>query len=358
MDEHTYVVAVIGAGPTGNAVLEDLLDVPGLEVRYLFESDPSAPGIAVALEHDVHCRTDGRFDELSSDTGVDLVFETTGTPDVADALAGRSLAEGSLVGGPGVGTLARLLAGQCRAIADLTEVVQGATAEKARYLRQASHQIKSPLASIQSYVNVILEGYTGEIPDSTRGVVEKIHARCEAALAALAKRRLLADMRCVDRDALEPGTCRLGEAIAQAVERNADLAGAHGVEVDITGDAAADEVRCDLTQLVALLSELIENAVVYSHQGGLVEIAAAPDDGALAVSVRDQGIGIPERSLTRVFAEDYRADPAVKQYPDGVGLGLAIVKEIADLFGLEVSLESEEGRGSVFTVRVPLAPGG
>jgi signal transduction histidine kinase len=245
-----------------------------------------------------------------------------------------------------------------RRIAELTEVVREANAEKARYLRQASHQIKSPLSSVQSYVNVILEGYTGEIPESTRKVIEKIHARIEAALAALAKRRLLADLRCVDRETLEPGSCRLGEAVAQAVERTAALAAGRGVEVVVLAHGGPDRVSCDLAQLVALLSELLENAVVYSHEGGLVEVATAVDGDSLAVSVRDQGIGIPERSLTRVFAEDYRSDPAVKKYPDGVGLGLAIVQEIAGLYGLQVALESEEGRGSVFTVRVPRAPAG
>jgi len=373
MDEHMYVIALVGAGPQGRAVLEDLLGVPGVEVRYVVAADPAAPGIALARERGLRCRIDGRLDELAADDDVDLVLDTSGEPEVAAALERSALPDGRLVGGSAAGVVAGLLAAQSRTIAaleeareadarrlaDLTEVVDGANAEKARYLRQASHQIKSPLSAVQSYVNVILEGYTGEVPDATRKVVEKIHARIDAALAALAKRRLLADLRCVDREALEPGTCRLGEALAQAVERNAALAGAHDVEVAVLAHDGPDEAQCDLTQLVALLSELVENAVVYSHAGGLVEVAvAAADDGRLQVSVRDRGIGIPERCLTRVFAEDYRADPAVKHYADGVGLGLAIVREIAGLYGLDVSLQSEEGRGSVFTVRVPRVSSG
>jgi signal transduction histidine kinase len=107
---------------------------------------------------------------------------------------------------------------------------------------------------------------------------------------------------------------------------------------------------------VALLAELVENAVVYSHDGGLVEasVEAAAGD-RLAVVVRDHGIGIPERCLPRIFAEDYRADPAVKHHPDGAGVGLTIAREIADLQGFDLSVESEEGRGSVFTLTVPPA---
>lgn len=301
MEEHTYVVAVTVTGPDGLAVLERLLEAPGLEARSVLETDPAGPYHTIAALEEAR---------------------------QADA----------------------------RRIADLTEIVQGANLEKACYLRQASHQIKSPLSSVQSYINVILEGYTGEIPDSTRKVVEKIHARIEAALAALAKRRLLADLRCVDRGGLDAGTCGLDEAIAQAVERNAALASARGVQITVLEHDGPDEARCDLTQLVALLSELVENAIVYSDEGGVVELdVVAAQDGELEVAVSDHGIGIPERSLSRVFAEDYRSDPAVKKHPDGVGLGLAIVQEIADLYGLCVSFESEEGRGSVFTVRVPRA---
>ena len=109
--------------------------------------------------------------------------------------------------------------------------------------------------------------------------------------------------------------------------------------------------------MLALLSELLENAVIYSHDGGLVEIALASlRDGRLALSIRDHGIGIPERCLPRIFDEDYRADPAVKHHQDGAGLGLAIAREIADLHQFELAAESEEGHGSVFTVTVPQAP--
>ncbi len=106
-----------------------------------------------------------------------------------------------------------------------------------------------------------------------------------------------------------------------------------------------------------LLAELVENAVVYSHDGGLVEVSVEPAAGGrLAVVVRDHGIGIPERCLPRIFDEDYRADPAVKHHPDGAGVGLTIAREIADLQGFDLSVESEEGQGSVFTLTVPPAP--
>jgi len=350
MAQGTHVIALVGAGDLGLAILRALLGVPGVEVRYVFDADPAAPGIALARENGIRCRADGRFDELSDDAEVDLVLETGGDADVLAVLEASKHPDTCLIGAAGTRFVSRLLA-------EITDVSRRANVEKARYLRQASHQVKSPLSSIQTYVNVILGGYTGEIPERTRDIVEKIHSRCEAALGALAKRRMLADLRCIDRDGMETSTVRLGEKIDQAVARYAEAAAGRGIEIRVLPRDRPDLVRCGPPQMLALLCELLENAVIYSHDGGLVEIAlAAPSDGRLTLAIRDHGIGIPERCLPRIFDEDYRADPAVKHHQDGAGLGLAIAREIADLQRFGLAAESEEGHGSVFTVTIPEAP--
>jgi signal transduction histidine kinase len=349
MGQDTDVIALVGVGDQGLAILRTLLHVPGIEVRYVFDPDPAAPGITLARENGISCRVDGRFDDLAGDAEVGLVLVTDGDPDVLAAVGAARHPDSCLIGAAGVRFVARLLA-------EIADVDARANAEKARYLRQASHQVKSPLSSIQTYVNVILGGYTGEIPERTRDVVEKIHSRCDAALAALAKRRMLADLRCVDPDALEMSPVHLGEAIDEAVGRYAEAAAAREIEIRVLPHDAPDLVRCDRTQLLAMLGELLENAVVYSRDGGLVEVAIASHDGRLMLSVRDRGIGIPERCLPRIFDEDYRADPAVKHHQDGAGLGLTIAREIAGLHRFDLSVESEEGHGSVFTATMPSTP--
>jgi signal transduction histidine kinase len=348
--QDTYIIALVGAGDQGLAILRALLGVPGVEVRYVFDSDPVAPGVALARDNGIRCRTDGRFDELTGDGEVDLVLETGGDADVLAVLAASTHPDSCLIGAAGTRFIAHLLA-------EIDAVGERANLEKARYLRQASHQVKSPLSSIQSYVNVILGGYTGEIPERTRDIVEKIHSRCDAALGALAKRRMLADLRCVDGDGLEMSTVRLGEVIDEAVARHAEAAARRDIELRVLPHGRPARVDCDPQKMVALLSELVENAVIYSHDGGLVEIALTSlSDGRLTLSIRDHGIGIPERCLPRIFDEDYRADLAVKHHQDGAGLGLAIAREIAGLHRFGLTAESEEGHGSVFTVTVPEAP--
>ena len=365
------IIALVGEGDRGRTLLEALLGAPGVEVRYYVDTDAASPGVALARERGVRCRSDGRFDELQSDADVDLIVETTGDQDVLAALATAKHPDTRLLDPAGVRLMLGLLEAHSGAtglpederrayekrIAELTAAVERAPVEQACYVRQASHQVKTPLSAIQSYVNVILGGYTGEIPERTRGIVEKIHSRCEAALTNLAKCRMLADVRCNGRDGLEMSTMHLNELVGQAVELRAELAGRRGVEVELLAHEGTDLVRCDPQKTVVLLAELVENAVVYSHEGGLVQVSVEPaPDGRLAVVVRDQGIGIPERCLPRIFAEDYRADPAVQHHPDGAGVGLTIAREIADLQGFDVSVESEEGHGSVFTLTVPPAP--
>ena len=346
----TDIVALVCAGQQGRAVLEALLRVPGVEIRYLVELDRAGPAAALARENGIRCRTDGGLDELLADPDVSLILETTDRPEVVAALEAGGRPDTRVIGGAGARLVARLLA-------ELADVDERAIVEKARYLRQASHQLKSPLSSIQSYVNAILGGYAGEIPERTRDIVEKIHAICDAALRALAKRRMLADLRCVDRAGLEPTAVHLGELVDWAIEAQAALAQARDVEIGVAPPAGPDLVRCEPDATVALLSELLENAVVYSSEHGRVEVAVeAQPDARLAVSVRDHGIGIPARSLARVFDEDYRADPAVKHYRDGAGLGLAIAREIADLQGFGLDVQSEEGHGAVFTLSVPATP--
>ena len=369
---HTQdIIALVGDGDRGRTLLEALLAAPGIEVRYYVDTDPASPGVALARERGVRCRGDGRVDELTGDGEVDLIVETTGDPGLLAALTTAKHPDTRLLDPAGARLIFGLLeplretAGLAederrayeRRIAELTEVVERAPVERACYVRQASHQVKTPLSAIQSYVNVILGGYTGEIPERTREIVTKIHSRCDAALRSLAKCRMLADVRCSGHDGLERRTVHLDEVVGQAVELHAELAGRHGVEIRRLAHEGPDLVRCDPQKTVVLLAELIENAVIYSHEGGLVEVSVEPAaDGRLAVVVRDQGIGIPERCLPRIFSEDYRADPAVQHHQDGAGVGLTIAREIADLQGFDLAVESEEGHGSVFTLTVAPAP--
>ena len=119
-----------------------------------------------------------------------------------------------------------------------------------------------------------------------------------------------------------------------------------------SGRAATYAVRGDETQLTSMFSNLVENAVKYTPVGGRVEVTAHSDETEVVVRVLDTGIGIPEKSLARIFERFYRVDKARSKETGGTGLGLSIVRHIAENHGGSVTVESTPGEGSTFTVRL------
>ena len=110
----------------------------------------------------------------------------------------------------------------------------------------------------------------------------------------------------------------------------------------------------DREQITMAIHNLIENAINYSPDGTRVAIAIKEIDGICEISITDQGIGIPEKDLERIFERFYRVDPARSRLTGGTGLGLSIVKHIVTNHGGDVSVWSVEGAGSTFTIRLPL----
>jgi two-component system, OmpR family, sensor histidine kinase SenX3 len=117
------------------------------------------------------------------------------------------------------------------------------------------------------------------------------------------------------------------------------------------------EIFCDPRQMRSALVNLVDNAIKYSGPGQPVEIGACVADDRIAFVVRDHGIGIPTRDLERIWERFYRVDKARARDTGGTGLGLAIVRHVAQAHGGEVTVQSREGEGSIFTLYVPLPNG-
>jgi two-component system, OmpR family, sensor histidine kinase SenX3 len=112
-------------------------------------------------------------------------------------------------------------------------------------------------------------------------------------------------------------------------------------------------VTCDRSQVVSAITNLLDNALKYSEPGQPVELDARDEGGLVSISVRDHGIGIPSRDLERIFERFYRVDRARSRTTGGIGLGLAIVRHVAQAHGGDVTVESREGEGSTFRLRLP-----
>jgi two-component system, OmpR family, sensor histidine kinase SenX3 len=119
------------------------------------------------------------------------------------------------------------------------------------------------------------------------------------------------------------------------------------------GRATHYTVRGDETQLTSMFTNLVDNAVKYTPQGGRVEVTGGLEGSEIVIRVSDTGIGIPEGKLPRIFERFYRVDKARSKATGGTGLGLSIVKHIAENHGGRVTVESTSGEGSTFTVYLP-----
>jgi two-component system sensor histidine kinase SenX3 len=142
--------------------------------------------------------------------------------------------------------------------------------------------------------------------------------------------------------------------LAEAVDRTRTAARAKELEIVVGGQSGL-VVRGVEAQLVTAVTNLLANAVTYSPGANRIAVAARARAGIAEIAVTDSGIGIPRADRNRVFERFYRVDQSRASSTGGTGLGLAIVKHVASNHGGSVTVWSEEGLGSTFTLRIPLA---
>ena len=235
---------------------------------------------------------------------------------------------------------------------DLTEV-RRLEAVRRDFVANVSHELKTPLTSISGYAETLLADNTD---------AETTH-RFLATILSNARRmqRLVDDL--LDLSRIEAGRWHptLSEVDIAAVAREswAALAGkadAHQVELVVDVDPNAAMVEADLDAVRQVLTNLFDNSLRYTPDGGQVTCLSRRADGGVAVSIRDNGAGITREHLPRIFERFYRADQSRSREEGGTGLGLAIVKHLVEAHGGRVSAESERGSGTTVTCVFPGPP--
>jgi two-component system sensor histidine kinase SenX3 len=152
----------------------------------------------------------------------------------------------------------------------------------------------------------------------------------------------------------DPTPIEVDTVVAEALDRCRMRASAHGIELAASGERGM-AILGDEDLMVTALRNLLENAVAYSPEKTRVLVTTRRAGAhAVEISVADQGIGIPERDLERIFERFYRVDPARSRATGGTGLGLAIAKHVTVAHGGTITVWSKEGSGSTFTLRLPL----
>jgi signal transduction histidine kinase len=218
------------------------------------------------------------------------------------------------------------------------------------FVANASHELKTPVASMRAAAETLRHGAIEDPPAALR-FTEQLERE------AMRLSRIVSDL--LDLSRLETGSelaerVRLDGVAADEVERLEDQAKEAGVELSRSTDPDAT-VMGSGRDLALLARNLIDNAIRYTPEGGHVDVRVRLDGDEAVLSVSDTGLGIPQRDLPRIFERFYRVDRARSRETGGTGLGLAIVKHVAENHGGEVTVTSELAAGSTFEVRLPVA---
>jgi two-component system phosphate regulon sensor histidine kinase PhoR len=239
-----------------------------------------------------------------------------------------------------------------RIVVTLTDITQRRRLEVLRrdFVANASHELKTPVAAVRVLAETLLTALPDD-PDAGRRFAERIGREAER-LDALV--RDLLDLSRVERGTLDVEPVDLVGLAKEVVGGYADRAEERRIKLrsELQPNVA---MRGDRAQLGLLLSNLVDNAVRYTPARGTVCVRLDAGESRAVLQVTDTGEGIPESELPRVFERFYRVDKARARQTGGTGLGLAIVRHVAESHGGAVKVDSELGRGTTFTVTLPLA---
>lgn len=238
-----------------------------------------------------------------------------------------------------------------RTVVTLSDITQRRRLEVLRrdFVANASHELKTPVAALRALAET-LESALPEDPEAARGFVVRIGREAER-LDALV--RDLLDLSRVERGALAAEPVDLVGLVKEVAESHADRAEERRIRLR-TELLPGSSVRGDRAQLGLMLSNLVDNALRYTAARGLVRIRLDRIDDKVILQVADTGEGIPASELPRIFERFYRVDKARARRTGGTGLGLAIVRHVAESHGGTVTVESKVGKGSTFTVTLPV----
>ncbi len=237
-------------------------------------------------------------------------------------------------------------------VRDVTEEV-ALDKSKSEFVSIASHQLRTPLSTINWYLEMVLAGDFGEVDKDQKEFIEEAYLASKR-MGDLINALLNASRLDVGVVAVEPKDDIDVRDVLKGVltDIEARLTAKKITVQQVISDAIMP-MRLDPRIMEIIFMNLLTNAVKYSPEGSIVEVTSELEEEYIAISVIDHGMGIPANEQDKIFTKMFRANNALEQEPDGNGLGLYIIHSILDTIGGSIQFVSKEGEGTTFTVRIP-----
>jgi len=239
-----------------------------------------------------------------------------------------------------------------RGIEEKSQQLEVANRHKSDFLARVSHDLRTPLNAIMGFTRIVVRRMEGQMPDIQKENLQKVLISSEHLLNLI---NGLLDLAKIDAGKMEVSadTFRVEDIINMTTATVEPLLKDGRVRIvrDVTPDLPP--LKTDRDKLKQILLNLLSNAAKFTEQGE-IRVSASRENGTLKLAVSDTGIGMKQKSLEHIFEEFQQAEKTTASKYGGTGLGLAIVKKFINLMGGEIVVESEEGRGSKFTITLPM----
>jgi len=224
---------------------------------------------------------------------------------------------------------------------------------KSEFVSLASHQLQTPLASINWYTEMLLGGQAGKLENKQKKYLEQIY-RSSKRMVELVNSLLNISRIELGYLAIEPEPADLKEILESVLIELSSQIKAKKLKIEKQIDEDLPTLNLDMRLARVVFQNLVSNAVKYNKDGGVVGVVIKNKGSSILISVSDEGCGIPKEQQFMIFSKLFRADNAREKAPDGNGLGLYIVRSVLEQAGCKIWFESKgENQGVIFFVSVP-----
>src|SRR5688572_1745480 len=235
-------------------------------------------------------------------------------------------------------------------IRDIT-AVQELDRKKDEFLSVASHELRTPLTTIKGYTQLLSQTVNDLLPEERSTYISAVLGEIERMMGLISE---LLDVSRIETNRLQihPQQIRWLNFIEGRISAFRVQHPSRSMRFDVS--APESVVVADPDRMRQVVDNLLSNALKYSPEGSDIDVRVATEDGFVATSVTDHGIGIPRDEIPQLFERFHRARNVSSRYYGGLGLGLYIARAIVEAHKGEITVESEEGVGSTFTMRLPM----